>query len=109
MGSIMLGQDNASSSSLSLSLLLLLPSVLSLALPQPAPLLGKDTPQVFYFFPKSYDGEILPLPRDDNSVQVENIPAASIQSVRRNKRNPGCMRKCLKMRVLHPAQCHYLC
>ena len=25
------------------------------------------------------------------------------------KRNPGCMRRCLQIGVLHPAQCHFLC
>ena len=25
------------------------------------------------------------------------------------KRNPGCMKKCLERGVLHPAQCHFLC
>ena len=25
------------------------------------------------------------------------------------KRNPACIRKCLQRRLLHPAQCHFLC
>ena len=28
---------------------------------------------------------------------------------RRRKRNPGCIRQCLRAGVLHPAQCHFLC
>ncbi len=27
----------------------------------------------------------------------------------RNKRNPGCMRQCLLLRLLHPSQCHFIC
>lgn len=27
----------------------------------------------------------------------------------RRKRGPGCMKRCLEMRILHPAQCHSLC
>ena len=26
-----------------------------------------------------------------------------------SKRNPRCMRKCLTMGILHPAQCHFIC
>ena len=28
---------------------------------------------------------------------------------RRKKRNPGCMRQCLLLRLLHPSQCHFIC
>jgi hypothetical protein len=27
----------------------------------------------------------------------------------RSKRNPGCMRQCLLLRLLHPSQCHFIC
>jgi hypothetical protein len=27
----------------------------------------------------------------------------------RKKRNPGCMRQCLLLRLLHPSQCHFIC
>ena len=30
-------------------------------------------------------------------------------SMSRRKRNPGCIRQCLRAGVLHPAQCHFLC
>ena len=26
-----------------------------------------------------------------------------------NKRNPSCIRKCLSRKILHPAQCHFVC
>ena len=26
-----------------------------------------------------------------------------------SKRNPTCIRRCLQKKILHPAQCHFLC
>ena len=34
---------------------------------------------------------------------------ASDKLIRVNKRNPTCIRKCLQRKILHPAQCHFLC
>ena len=110
-------QDNGSSSSSRFILtLLLLLCAASLGRSQPALLIQKvrgrrisvstnssyqDTPQVLYLFPRTYDQEIFP--------KVETVVETPHSSLRRKKRNPGCMKKCLRMRVLHPAQCHYLC
>ena len=59
-----------------------------------------------YLFPRTYDEDLLS--KVDSMVEApsEAVPSSGMA---RNKRNPGCMKKCLRMRVLHPAQCHYLC
>jgi hypothetical protein len=28
---------------------------------------------------------------------------------RRSKRNPRCLRRCLRRNLLHPSQCHMIC
>ena len=67
----------------------------------------QDTPQVLYLFPRTYDQEIFPKVETVVESSSDLLPPHS--SLSRKKRNPGCMKKCLRMRVLHPAQCHYLC
>jgi hypothetical protein len=45
-------------------------------------------------------------PSDDDS-KYEKTTLEQVR--RRNKRNPGCMRQCLLLRLLHPSQCHFIC
>ena len=63
-------------------------------------------PQQFILFqPPSYE-QMNMQPRhqtkDPSEFSSENL-------IKVSKRNPACIRRCLGRKVLHPAQCHYVC
>ena len=56
------------------------------------------------------------VPQTSSNPRLQNVhkrtsksPKTSPEYFSVSKRNPGCMRKCLEMGILHPAQCHFLC
>ena len=69
----------------------------------------KDSPEnpqsLFYYLVKkrinqNYEDEIATQERRSEGNEI-------IFKV--NKRNPSCIRKCLSRKILHPAQCHFVC
>ena len=68
----------------------------------------KSHPQHFILFKKPsykqmiYNKEPPRQTKDSLGLSSENL-------IKVSKRNPACIRRCLGRKVLHPAQCHYLC
>ena len=82
--------------------------------------------------PENSDFDVVPYNDQENLFSRENLLSLSMiqpKKMKRNiefgsltenvesggelrrmvKRNPACIRKCLQRRLLHPAQCHFLC
>lgn len=47
--------------------------------------------------------------KSDEEAKNDTDRPTTTFNPRRNKRNPGCMRQCLLLRLLHPSQCHFIC
>ena len=71
------------------------------------------TPWTNYHQTKEANWDESPSPVIENTEQPENQHASRLllksPELNRKKRNPRCLRSCLKRGYLHPAQCHMLC
>ena len=66
--------------------------------------------------PKSQSHFMYLIKRRSSKDYKDEIPTKSRRSSEENeiifkvnKRNPSCIRKCLSRKILHPAQCHFVC
>jgi hypothetical protein len=55
----------------------------------------------------------LPMLLQRRQQEIPSVSSAALYQsaglLHRNRRSISCLRRCLKNRVLHPAQCHHLC
>merc|ERR1712126_599773 len=50
-----------------------------------------------------------PTPGNQHTLMYRLLPMKDGITGERNKRGAGCMRRCLRMQMLHPARCNSLC